>query len=84
MNMPLRQYTPIMGNFGARTIIKLHQEKKDEYIVLYPACEKSKLFCEMCGTKTFTPKMLDKVRQLGYDIQVVWDKEQKDKWVPDE
>jgi hypothetical protein len=86
----LKQPIPIRGNFGAKTIIMLHPENvysdgenqhaQHGQLALYPACPLSKLFCELCGTKTFTPHMVDKVAALGYELNRVYNPENKTKY----
>jgi hypothetical protein len=38
---------------------------------IYPACEKSSIFAELIGQKTLTRRDLDKIKKLGYEVQVV-------------
>lgn len=37
---------------------------------VYPVDDTAKLFCELTGRKTFTPKDLYTIRQLGYTVNV--------------
>ena len=37
----------------------------------YPACKNAKLFAGIAGQKTLSTYTLSKVRQLGYDINLV-------------
>jgi hypothetical protein len=37
---------------------------------VYPACDKSRLFAEIAGTKTLTAATLKHVKLLGYEIKV--------------
>lgn len=39
--------------------------------MIYPVCEKGKLFCEISGTKTLTRHIIDKIKKLGYEIDVM-------------
>lgn len=79
----MKNPTPIIGNFGAKPDVFLHPEQVYGKQALYPACPKSKLFCEMCGFKTFTPLMVDKVKALGYNIIVKWDIQAKQQYKVD-
>lgn len=36
--------------------------------LIYPACEKSRLFAELAGSKTLTPAALKKIEALGYSV----------------
>jgi ATP phosphoribosyltransferase len=38
---------------------------------IYPACNTSKLFADIAGTKTLTRNVLQKIKNLGYSIDVV-------------
>ena len=38
--------------------------------LIYPACDKSRLFCQLMGTKTLTDLSVSVIKQLGYDFQV--------------
>lgn len=37
---------------------------------IYPACEVSKRFAQLAGTKTLTPKSLIHINALGYTIAI--------------
>ena len=37
---------------------------------IYPACEASKVFAALAGTKTLTRKDIDLIKQLGYSVAV--------------
>jgi len=37
---------------------------------IYPACDVSKRFARLAGTKTLTPKSLMHINALGYTIEV--------------
>lgn len=37
----------------------------------YPVCDAAKLFAEIAGSKTLTPHTLNRVKRLGYQIEVV-------------
>jgi len=37
---------------------------------IYPVCNRSKLFAEIAGTKTLTRDVINKIKALGYEIQV--------------
>lgn len=39
--------------------------------LIYPACPKSKLFCELLGTKTLTRNQCLKISALGYTFRVI-------------
>ena len=38
--------------------------------VVYPVCDKAKIFAQMAGHSTLTPATLDCIRRLGYLIEV--------------
>lgn len=37
-------------------------------LAVYPVCEKAKLFSAIANSKTLTPAVLAKIRELGYTI----------------
>lgn len=37
----------------------------------YPACAKALIFAEMLGAKTLTPRNLQEIQRLGFEIDVV-------------
>tara|TARA_R110000803_G_scaffold204493_1_gene270585 strand:- start:1671 stop:1847 length:177 start_codon:yes stop_codon:yes gene_type:complete len=37
---------------------------------IYPACEYSRLFAEIAGTKTLTRETIEKIKSLGYLVGV--------------
>ena len=37
--------------------------------VIYPACEQSRSFAKLAGTKTLTPAALRTIAALGYEIK---------------
>ena len=41
--------------------------------VIHPACEKSMLFCDLLQTKTLVTRQIDKIKLLGYTIEVIQD-----------
>ena len=47
-------------------------EKKNVYGVdrFYPVCEKSKILCNIAGTKTFLPDVIGKLKTLGYQFNL--------------
>lgn len=45
--------------------------------MIYPVCEKAKLFCDLAGQKTFTAKTLRIVSLLGYEVKQVLGKSEK-------
>jgi archaellum biogenesis ATPase FlaH len=38
--------------------------------MIYPACDKARQFAALIGTKTLTRDAINKIKALGYDIQV--------------
>ena len=36
--------------------------------VIYPACDQSRTFAQLAGTKTLTLQALQKIKTLGYEI----------------
>lgn len=49
--------------------VKIKQVYGNEMI--YPVCEKAKVFCEMVGQKTLTSATIQGIKKLGYEIEVV-------------
>lgn len=41
--------------------------------VFYPVCDKAKIIASMFGTKTIPDRVIDKIRQLGFDIEITRD-----------
>lgn len=41
--------------------------------VIYPACEKSILFCDLLQTKTLVTRHIEKIKLLGYTVEVIQD-----------
>jgi hypothetical protein len=46
---------------------------KDVYVqeMIYPSCEKAKLFAAIAGTKTLTRDTLTLIKKLGYEVERV-------------
>ena len=40
---------------------------------IFPACEKSELFCNIAGTTTLTDATINAIKALGYVVAVVQD-----------
>ena len=40
-------------------------------ILIYPACDQSKLFCSMLGSKTLTARDLKHIADLGFVIHYI-------------
>lgn len=38
--------------------------------IIYPICEKAKIFCRLLGQQTLTPLNIKFIKELGYAIQV--------------
>lgn len=38
--------------------------------LVYPACEKSEILAAFCGQKTFSPHHINKLKKLGYTLNV--------------
>ncbi len=38
---------------------------------IYPVCAKAKLFAELAGQTTLSPRHITKIKQLGYAVEVV-------------
>jgi len=49
-------------------VIQVRIDKVYGNFVLYPVCDKAKLFCSLAKTKTITPDMEKTIRSLGFDI----------------
>ena len=47
-------------------------EMKDVYgqAKIYPVCDKAKLFADIAGTKTLLPRDIQRIQELGYEINV--------------
>jgi hypothetical protein len=41
--------------------------------VIHPACEKSIMFCDLLQTKTLVARHIEKIKLLGYTIEVIQD-----------
>ena len=39
--------------------------------LIYPVCDDAKTFAALAGTKTLTPEVLDLIKALGFEIEVV-------------
>jgi hypothetical protein len=37
---------------------------------VYPVCNNARLLCDLAGTKTFTRRIMDIVKKLGYTINI--------------
>lgn len=52
-----------------RTItVRLEQQYGQQ--VVQPACDTSRLFAQLAGTKTITKPSIELIKQLGYEIRV--------------
>jgi len=38
---------------------------------IYPMCDKAKLFAEIADTKTLTPRTVNAIKHLGYEVRVL-------------
>ena len=38
---------------------------------IYPACEKAEVFCRMLRQKTLTPRDVEQIKRLGFDVNVL-------------
>jgi hypothetical protein len=47
-------------------------ELKDQYgtQVVYPVCERARLFAKLAGTRTLTHNALEIIKALGYEVNV--------------
>jgi hypothetical protein len=52
--------------------MKITVEARDVYgtTKYYPMCDRAKFFANIAGTKTLTPHSLEKIKALGYEIEV--------------
>jgi len=52
--------------------MKIEIEIRDIYGIrtIYPACDKSRLFARLAGTKTITRHALETIRALGYTVEI--------------
>lgn len=39
--------------------------------IVQPACDDSRQFCEIAGTKTMTRRLIEQVKALGYRVEVI-------------
>ncbi len=39
--------------------------------IVHPACDKTRLFCEIAGTKTMPRLLVEQVKRLGYRVEVL-------------
>jgi hypothetical protein len=39
--------------------------------VVYPACERAEIFCQMVSQKTLTPRLIQLIKKLGYRVEVI-------------
>lgn len=40
---------------------------------IYPYCDKAKLFADIAGTLTLLPRDIERIKQLGFSVEVVTD-----------
>ena len=50
-------------------IVVEHKHIYGQFLI-YPACDKSRLLCELAGTKTLTKAAVRTIKDLGYEILV--------------
>ena len=59
--------------------MELIVEKKSVYgnQLVYPICNKAKLFASISGNKTLLPEVIESIKKLGYKLttkqEVLWD-----------
>lgn len=51
--------------------ITVRKDKNYGQEVIYPVCDKAKIFAEMLKTKTLTPSSLEYIRDLGIYVEVI-------------
>jgi hypothetical protein len=70
-HFPTLQPLPVSPAPTKANTIRIRVKVKDQYgvQVTHPACEKSRLFAQLAGTKTLTPRALETIRALGYHIE---------------
>lgn len=39
--------------------------------LIYPVCERAKIFAELTGQKTLTDKAVEKIKKLGFGLTIV-------------
>mgnify|MGYP000909715950 CR=1 FL=1 len=37
--------------------------------LIYPVCEKARIFAEISGAQTLRPSVLERIRALGYEVE---------------
>lgn len=57
---------------GARYILVAIKQQYGQRVLL-PADSTADVFCSMMSTKTITQRMVDHIKQLGYEVRVVQD-----------
>jgi hypothetical protein len=62
---------PVHARATPFILVKISQQYGQR--VLHPANENAELFCSMLSTKTITPRMVDHIKKLGYEVRVVQD-----------
>jgi hypothetical protein len=55
--------------------IKVYVREVYGNTLIYPACDKAKLFAKIAGTKTLLPDALASIEALGYTVTTVVNRE---------
>ena len=55
-------------NGNMRILVTIRNNYGQEAI--YPVCEKAKLFAALAGTSTLTRRAVDRIKRLGYAVEV--------------
>jgi hypothetical protein len=52
--------------------MKLLVEIKSVYgnELIYPMCDRSRMFAELVGRKTLSPRQVEVIKQMGFEIEV--------------
>jgi hypothetical protein len=72
--VPLSQPSPPPVVSGDKEI-KVYIREVYGNTLIYPACDKAKLFAKIAGTKTLLPNVLESIKALGYTVTTIVNRE---------
>ena len=61
----------LTGESKMQMKITVRKDKNYGQEVIYPVCDRAKIFAEMLKTKTLTQSSLEYIRDLGFYIEVI-------------